>query len=92
MRVFKRSPLDTLHIAIVLSKSPDAKYFPLGENATLATLDLCPLKVLMRSPLYTFHSPILNFLQIPKVLSENPDAKYSPFGENATLDINCLDL
>ena len=35
MRVFMRSPLDTLHIPIVLSQDPDAKYPPFGENTTL---------------------------------------------------------
>ena len=33
----------------------------------------------MRSPLDTFHNPI--------VLSQEPEAKYSPFSENATLYI-----
>ena len=35
------------------------------------------MRVLIRSPLDTLHTPI--------VLSSNPDAKYSPFGENTTL-------
>ena len=37
MRVFIRSPLDTLHTPIVLSLDPDAKYSPFGENTTLKT-------------------------------------------------------
>ena len=39
MRVFIRSPLDILHTPIVLSKDPDAKYSPFGENTTLLTTD-----------------------------------------------------
>ena len=35
------------------------------------------MRVLIRFPLDTFHTPI--------VLSADPDAKYSPFGENTTL-------
>ena len=35
------------------------------------------MRVLIRSPLYTLHTPI--------VLSADPDAKYSPSGENTTL-------
>ena len=35
------------------------------------------MRVLIRSPLDTLHTPI--------VLSPDPDAKYSPFGENTTL-------
>ena len=35
------------------------------------------MRVLIRSPLLTLHTPI--------VLSQDPDAKYSPFGENAKL-------
>ena len=34
------------------------------------------MRVLIRSPLDTLHTPI--------VLSADPDAKYSPFGENTT--------
>ena len=39
------------------------------------------MRVLIRSPLDTLHTPI--------VQSENPDAKYSPFGENTTLKTLC---
>ena len=77
MRVFIRSPLDTLHTPIVQSQDPDAKYSPFGENTTLVTQLECPVRVLIRSPLDTLNTPI--------VLSLDPDAKYSPFGENATL-------
>ena len=35
------------------------------------------MRVLIRYPLDTLHTPI--------VLSSDPDAKYSPFGENNTL-------
>ena len=35
------------------------------------------MRILIRSPLDTLHTPI--------VLSIDPDAKYSPFGENTTL-------
>ena len=38
------------------------------------------MRVLIRSPLDTLHTPI--------VLSADPDAKYSPFGENTTLKTN----
>ena len=37
-----RSPLDTLHTPIVLSKDPDAKYSPFGKNTTLLTSEECP--------------------------------------------------
>ena len=77
MRVFIRSPLDTLHTPIVLSADPDAKYSLFGENTTLETHLEWPVRVLISSPLDTLHTPI--------VLSEDPDAKYSPFGENTTL-------
>ena len=77
-----RSPLDTLHTLIVLSKDPEAKYSPSGENTTFWTDSLWPLRVLMRSPLDTLHNTIL--------LSWDPDAKYSPFGENATLQTQPL--
>ena len=77
MRVLIRSPLDTLHIPIVLSPDPDAKYSPFGENTTLFMYNECPLSVLIHSPLDILHTPI--------VLSPDPDAKYSPFGENTTL-------
>ena len=72
-----RSPLDTLHIPIVLSSDPEAKYSPSGENTTLHTEEEWPVRVLMCSPLDT--------LYIPTVPSEDPEAKYSPFGEKATL-------
>ena len=78
MSVLIRSPLDTLHTPIVLSRDPDAKYSPFEENATLQIESLCPVKVLMRFPLDILHTPI--------VLSADPDAKYSPFGENTTLE------
>ena len=32
-----RSPFDTLHTPTVQSHDPEAKYYPLGENATLNT-------------------------------------------------------
>ena len=51
------------------------KYSPFGENTTLQTLLECPVRVLIRSPLDTLHTPIVS----------DPDAKYSPFGENTTL-------
>ena len=35
------------------------------------------MRVLIRSPLDTLHTPIVS--------SEDPDTKYSPFGENTTL-------
>ena len=38
------------------------------------------MRVLIRSPLDTLHTPI--------VLSPDPDAKYSPFGENTTLEFD----
>ena len=58
------------------SRDADAKYSPFGENTTLETQSECPVRVLIRSPLDTLHTPIS-----PK----DPDAKYSPFGENTTL-------
>ena len=82
MRVFIRSPLDTLHTPIVLSLDPEAKYSPFGENTTLQIEDEWPVRVFIRSPLDTLHTPI--------VLSEDPEAKYSPFGENTTLQIEDL--
>ena len=72
-----RSPLDNLHKLIVLSQDPEAKYSPFGENATLVTREVCPVRVLMSSQ--------FNTLQRQIVLSLDPDAKYYPFGENATL-------
>ena len=80
MRVFIRSPLDTLHTPIVLSLDPDAKYSPFGENTTLLTAHECPVRVLTRSSLHTLHTPI--------VLSSDSDAKYSSFGENTTFEID----
>ena len=77
MRVFTRSPLDTLHNPIVQSIDPDAKYSPSPENATLAILLECPVRVFIRSPLDTLHNPIVQSL--------DPDAMYSPLLENATL-------
>ena len=65
------------HSDSLASADPEAKYSPLGENTTLWTQCKCPMRILIRPPLDTFHTPI--------VLSEDPDAKYSPFGENATL-------
>ena len=53
------SPLHTLHIPIVLSLDPEAKYSPSGENTTLKTPSECPVRVLMRSPLDTLHTPIV---------------------------------
>ena len=58
MRVLILSPLETLHILIVLSIDPDAKYSPLGENATLNTPEEWPVSVLIRSPLDTFHTQL----------------------------------
>ena len=52
-------PLDTLHTPIVLSSDPDAKYYPSGENATLATIEEWPLRVLMHFPLDTLHTQIV---------------------------------
>ena len=70
--------LDTLHIPIVLSQDPDAKYSPFDENATLFTEEECPMNVLISYPLDTFHTFI--------VLSSDPDAKYSPSCESTTLE------
>ena len=78
MKVFTRSPLDTLHTTIVSSQDPEAKYSPSGENTTHHTQSECPVKVLISYPLYTLHKPI--------VLSIHPVAKYSPLGENTTLN------
>ena len=72
-----RSLLDTFHTPIVLSKDPEAKYSPFGENTTLLNQSEWPVRVLIRSPLDTFHTPT--------VLSQDPDAKYSPLGENTML-------
>ena len=77
LKVLIRFMLDTLHTMIVLSKDPDTKYFPLGENTTFKNEDRWAVRVLIRSPLDTLHTPI--------VLSLDPDAKYFPFGENTTL-------
>ena len=65
-----------LHTPIVVSRDPEANLSPLGENTTLRTSSLCPLRLLTNSPVDTF--------QIPIVLSADPEAKYSPFGENYT--------
>ena len=73
MKVFIRSPVNTLHKDIVLSADPDAKYYSIGENATLVTYFLWPLRVLSRFPENTLHKPI--------VLSSDPVAKYSSSGE-----------
>ena len=73
----RRFPLNTSHYTIVLSPDVDAKYSPLGENATQLTKEECPERVLMRSPLDTLHIPI--------VLSADPDAIYSPLDENTIL-------
>ena len=43
----------------------------------LKTESVCPLMILIRSPLDTLQTPI--------VKSFDPDAKYSPLGENTTL-------
>ena len=48
----------------------------------LLTPSLWPVRVLIRSPLDTLHTPI--------VLSTDPDAKYPPLGENTTLKIISL--
>ena len=45
MRVLIRSPLDTLHTPIVLSRDPDAKYSPFGENTTLVTTNEWPVSL-----------------------------------------------
>ena len=78
MRVFIRSPLDTLHTPIVLSLDPDAKYSPFGENTKLKTYHECPVRVLICSPLDIPHTLIVPY--------KDPDTKYSPFGENTTLE------
>ena len=67
MRVLIRSPLNTLHTPIVLSKDPDTKYSPFSENARLRTQSEWPVSVLMSSP--------LDILHIPIVLSPDPEAK-----------------
>ena len=72
-----RFPLNTLHKPILQSSDPEAKYSPFGENNTIVTQEKCFLKVLISSPLYTYHKLI--FLR-------DPDAKYSPFGEKTTLE------
>ena len=79
MRVLIRYPLNTFHTTIEQSfnADPDAKYSPFGENYKLLTPEKWPIKALIRSLLYIFHTLI--------VLSSDPDAKYSVFGENATL-------
>ena len=59
MRVFIRSPLDTLHTPIVLSCDPDTKYSPFGENATLQTVSLWLVRVFMTSQLDILHTTIV---------------------------------
>ena len=71
------SPLDTLHIPIIVDKDPDAKYSPSGENTTLLNKLLELSKILIYSQLDILHNLIVVF--------PNPEAKYSPFGENTTL-------
>ena len=78
-----RFPLGNLHIPIVESQDPDAKYSPLGENTTLLTQYECPVRVLIHSPLDTLHTSIVESLDMKK--DPVPDTKYSMFGENATL-------
>ena len=72
-----RIPFNTLHKPIVLSKDPDARYSPSGENTTLFTEEECPMSLIIFSPLDILHKPI--------VLSQDPEAKYNPFGENSKL-------
>ena len=66
----------TDQILMVLSRLPDARYFPSGEKATDQTELLCPRKVVINLHLPTLHSLI--------VLSALPDAIYFPSGEKAT--------
>ena len=54
-----RYSLNTLHIPIVLSEDPDAKYSPLGENTMLITEHEWPFRVLMSYQLDTLHTPIV---------------------------------
>ena len=54
-----RSPLDTFHNPIVLSKDPDAKYSPSLENTMQLTSLEWSMRVLMSSPLDTLHNPIV---------------------------------
>ena len=68
-----RTPLDNLHTPIVESSDPDAKYCPSGENTTLQTDEVCPLKTLIHSPFDTLLTPI--------VLSADPSgATYTSLG------------
>ena len=71
------SPVVTFHKPIVKSSDPDVKYSPFGENPTVQTISLWPLRLFMRSLVSIFHNPIVE--------SQYPDAKYKPFGENTTL-------
>ena len=61
-----------LQTTIDLSRDPEAKISPFGENTMLQTSSVWPLSLLTSSPVDTF--------QIPIVLSFDPEAKYSPFG------------
>src|SRR5438128_5641752 len=72
-----RSGYLTFHIFIVLSYEPEARVCPSGENATLYTSPLCPVRVRITDPSDTLHSFI--------VLSPEPEARVCPSGENATL-------
>ena len=46
---FDLSPLYTLHIEIVLSDYPDAKYSPFGEKAKLLTKFECPIHLMRKN-------------------------------------------
>lgn len=75
-------PVCTSHNLMVLSSLPETIYRPSGENDTLVTCFLCPVKVRMSirsrlqdiSRLCTFHSLIV---------SEHTETMYLPSGENA---------
>jgi len=62
---------------MVLSSLPDASKRPSGENDTLSTQFVCPVRVRTNEPSDTRHNLM--------VLSTLPDASKLPSGENDTL-------
>jgi hypothetical protein len=62
---------------MVLSPLPDASKRPSGENDTLKTVFVCPVRVRTNEPSETRHN-----LMVPSLL---PDASKLPSGENDTL-------
>ena len=70
------SPVLASQTQTVLSHDPEMILFPSGENDTVLTQPLCPLRTTGLIP------PVFTMSQTQTLISHEPDTRWSPWGKN----------